>query len=257
MIFPQFSASTRDHPRRAPRVASAILSSARDCAGRARCAPTMERLLGRADGEVDVGGVGDRHLGKGLAGRWVDAVRRTCRFWARPTRPRMKLARRRISPLATPASLRRQATLPDSKGFATGRAGIGPRGQKLTLSGVNAATLLLSAATSPFGDLKQGTPNASNQSKTTESIWWIAKPGARQLSPVTLDALDRKIIIACSRDGRRPYGAIAEEVGLSEAAVRRRVQRLRDSGVMQIVAITDPLQLGYGREALDRHPRPR
>ncbi len=52
------------------------------------------------------------------------------------------------------------------------------------------------------------------------------------------------------RDGRRAYGAIAEEIGLSEAAVRRRVQRLKDSGVMQIVAITDPLQLGYGREAL-------
>jgi Lrp/AsnC family transcriptional regulator for asnA, asnC and gidA len=65
-----------------------------------------------------------------------------------------------------------------------------------------------------------------------------------------LDAVDRRIIELLQRDGRRPYGAIAEDVGLSEAAVRRRVQRLRDAGVMQIVAITDPLQLGYGREAL-------
>jgi len=65
-----------------------------------------------------------------------------------------------------------------------------------------------------------------------------------------LDDADRKIIGMLQRDGRRPYGAIAEDVGLSEAAVRRRVQRLRDAGVMQIVAITDPLQLGYGREAL-------
>jgi Lrp/AsnC family transcriptional regulator for asnA, asnC and gidA len=62
--------------------------------------------------------------------------------------------------------------------------------------------------------------------------------------------VDRRIIELLQRDGRRPYGAIAEDVGLSEAAVRRRVQRLRDAGVMQIVAITDPLQLGYGREAL-------
>jgi Lrp/AsnC family transcriptional regulator for asnA, asnC and gidA len=69
-------------------------------------------------------------------------------------------------------------------------------------------------------------------------------------APGVLDALDRKIIGLLQRDGRRSYGAIAEEVGLSEAGVRRRVQRLRDSGVMQIVAITDPLQLGYGREAL-------
>jgi len=65
-----------------------------------------------------------------------------------------------------------------------------------------------------------------------------------------LDAIDRQIIGFLQHDGRRPYGAIADEVGLSEAGVRRRVQRLRDSGVMQIVAITDPLQLGYGREAL-------
>jgi Lrp/AsnC family transcriptional regulator, regulator for asnA, asnC and gidA len=69
-------------------------------------------------------------------------------------------------------------------------------------------------------------------------------------TPNGLDAVDREIISLLQRDGRRAYGAIAEEVGLSEAAVRRRVQRLRDSGVMQIVAITDPLQLGYGREAL-------
>jgi Lrp/AsnC family transcriptional regulator, regulator for asnA, asnC and gidA len=70
------------------------------------------------------------------------------------------------------------------------------------------------------------------------------------LGPGSLDEIDRRIIGLLQRDGRRPYGAIAEDVGLSEAAVRRRVQRLRDGGVMQIVAITDPLQLGYGREAL-------
>jgi Lrp/AsnC family transcriptional regulator for asnA, asnC and gidA len=69
-------------------------------------------------------------------------------------------------------------------------------------------------------------------------------------APGALDSLDRRIISLLQKDGRRAYGAIAEEVGLSEAAVRRRVQRLRDTGVMQIVAITDPLQLGYGREAL-------
>lgn len=69
-------------------------------------------------------------------------------------------------------------------------------------------------------------------------------------APNVLDLIDRQIISLLQRDGRRPYGAIAEEVGLSEAGVRRRVQRLKDAGVMQIVAITDPLQLGYGREAL-------
>lgn len=65
-----------------------------------------------------------------------------------------------------------------------------------------------------------------------------------------LDAPNRAIIEALQRDGRQPYGAIAETVGLSEAAVRRRVQRLRESGIMQIVAVTDPLQLGFTRQAM-------
>ena len=69
-------------------------------------------------------------------------------------------------------------------------------------------------------------------------------------APNGLDSIDREIIGQLQRDGRKAYGAIAEVVGLSEAAVRRRVQRLRDTGVMQIVAITDPLQLGFSREAL-------
>src|ERR1700735_313338 len=65
-----------------------------------------------------------------------------------------------------------------------------------------------------------------------------------------LDAANRAIIEALQRDGRQPYGAIAQAVGLSEAAVRRRVQRLREAGIMQIVAVTDPLQLGFTRQAM-------
>jgi len=65
-----------------------------------------------------------------------------------------------------------------------------------------------------------------------------------------LDQANRAIIEALQRDGRRAYGAIAREVGLSEAAVRRRIQRLREDGVIQIVAVTDPLQLGFHRQAM-------
>src|SRR5580692_7461693 len=71
-----------------------------------------------------------------------------------------------------------------------------------------------------------------------------------QMTSALLDAPNRAIIEALQRDGRQPYGAIAEAVGLSEAAVRRRVQRLRESGIMQIVAVTDPLQLGFTRQAM-------
>ena len=75
-------------------------------------------------------------------------------------------------------------------------------------------------------------------------------PEAVSTSPVALDDFDRKIIGVLQGDGRCPYGTIAEQVGLSEAAVRRRVQRLREGGIMEIVAVTDPLQLGFTREAL-------
>jgi Lrp/AsnC family transcriptional regulator for asnA, asnC and gidA len=78
--------------------------------------------------------------------------------------------------------------------------------------------------------------------------------GAQNEAPVAAGALldepNRAIIEALQRDGRQPYGTIAEAVGLSEAAVRRRVQRLRESGIMQIVAVTDPLQLGFTRQAM-------
>ena len=78
----------------------------------------------------------------------------------------------------------------------------------------------------------------------------ITKIDAAPRAPVSLDNADRRIIEALQSDGRRAYGSIAEDVGLSEAAVRRRVQRLRDAGALDIVAVTDPLQLGFHREAM-------
>jgi Lrp/AsnC family transcriptional regulator for asnA, asnC and gidA len=67
---------------------------------------------------------------------------------------------------------------------------------------------------------------------------------------IVLDETSKAIIEQLQQDGRRPYATIARAVGLSEAAVRQRVQRLIDSGVMQIVAVTDPLTLGFRRQAL-------
>ncbi len=65
-----------------------------------------------------------------------------------------------------------------------------------------------------------------------------------------LDEVSKRIIEQLQADGRRPYAAIGKAVGLSEAAVRQRVQRLLDQGVMQIVAVTDPLQVGFHRQAM-------
>jgi Lrp/AsnC family transcriptional regulator, regulator for asnA, asnC and gidA len=65
-----------------------------------------------------------------------------------------------------------------------------------------------------------------------------------------LDHVSEAIIDALQQDGRRSYSAIAESVGISEGAVRQGVQRLMSTGVMQIVAVTDPAELGFGREAM-------
>jgi Lrp/AsnC family transcriptional regulator for asnA, asnC and gidA len=64
------------------------------------------------------------------------------------------------------------------------------------------------------------------------------------------DDISKQIIEQLQEDGRRSYAAIGKAIGLSEAAVRQRVQRLQDSGVIQIVAVTDPLTLGFHRQAM-------
>ena len=65
-----------------------------------------------------------------------------------------------------------------------------------------------------------------------------------------LDEVSKAIIEQLQEDGRRPYASIGKAVGLSEAAVRQRVSKLLETGVMQIVAVTDPLQVGFNREAM-------
>ncbi|HXS66619.1 MAG TPA: Lrp/AsnC family transcriptional regulator [Streptosporangiaceae bacterium] len=66
----------------------------------------------------------------------------------------------------------------------------------------------------------------------------------------SFDAVSGHIIEQLQQDGRRSYASIGKAVGLSEAAVRQRVQRLIDTGVMQIVAVTDPMSLGFKRQAM-------
>ena len=78
----------------------------------------------------------------------------------------------------------------------------------------------------------------------------VTRPARPRILPQPLDDTSKRIIEQLQEDGRRPYAAIGKAVGLSEAAVRQRVQRLIDSGVMQIVAVTDPVQVGFARQAL-------
>lgn len=67
---------------------------------------------------------------------------------------------------------------------------------------------------------------------------------------VALDEVSKGIVEQLQEDGRRSYADIGKAVGLSEAAVRQRVQKLTDAGVMQVVAVTDPMQLGFYRQAM-------
>ncbi|AEV83371.1 AsnC family transcriptional regulator [Actinoplanes sp. SE50] len=70
------------------------------------------------------------------------------------------------------------------------------------------------------------------------------------VSDTGLDEINKQIIDHLQRDGRMSYATLAKTIGLSEAAVRQRVQRLLDNGLMQIVAVTDPLTLGFARQAM-------
>ncbi len=81
------------------------------------------------------------------------------------------------------------------------------------------------------------------------SIRRVTRP-SRNGNGFPLDDVSKAIIEQLQQDGRRSYAAIGKVVGLSEAAVRQRVQRLIEAGVMQVVAVTDPLELGFARQAM-------
>ena len=65
-----------------------------------------------------------------------------------------------------------------------------------------------------------------------------------------LDDTSKAIVEQLQQDGRRPYASIGKAVGLSEAAVRQRVQKLVESGTVQIVAVADPQQIGFARQLM-------
>jgi Lrp/AsnC family transcriptional regulator for asnA, asnC and gidA len=65
-----------------------------------------------------------------------------------------------------------------------------------------------------------------------------------------LDATSKQIIAQLQQNGRRPYATIGKEVGLSEAAVRQRVHKLLEQGRIQIVAVADPAEVGFARQAM-------
>jgi Lrp/AsnC family transcriptional regulator for asnA, asnC and gidA len=78
------------------------------------------------------------------------------------------------------------------------------------------------------------------------NVYDVARNGSRE----GVDDMSKAIIEQLQEDGRRAYSTIGKAIGLSEAAVRQRVQKLVDNGVVQIVAVTDPMQIGFARQAM-------
>jgi len=65
-----------------------------------------------------------------------------------------------------------------------------------------------------------------------------------------LDTTDRALITALQGDGRLGYAELGDLVGLTPGGARRRVVRLQERGILQIVGVTDPLKLGYQQMAM-------
>ncbi len=77
-----------------------------------------------------------------------------------------------------------------------------------------------------------------------------ANAESNALSPIKLDDIDLEIIKALKRDGRTPFAQIAQRLGVSTGMIRQRYQRLVREGVLQVVAVTNPLLLGFSTMAM-------
>jgi Lrp/AsnC family transcriptional regulator for asnA, asnC and gidA len=75
-------------------------------------------------------------------------------------------------------------------------------------------------------------------------------PGVVSPPPEPPEQIDREIVAQLSTDGRMSLHTVARNLGVSEAQVRRRLQRLRDSGAVRVMAITNPMTLGFETIAL-------
>lgn len=69
-------------------------------------------------------------------------------------------------------------------------------------------------------------------------------------APIQIDDIDKAIIRLLQIDGRMAYVQLGPAVGLSSAAARQRVQRLKENGVIEIVAVSQPLKLGFNIQAM-------
>jgi Lrp/AsnC family transcriptional regulator, regulator for asnA, asnC and gidA len=65
-----------------------------------------------------------------------------------------------------------------------------------------------------------------------------------------LDEIDHQVIAILQKDGRAPLAQIATQLNVSAGMIRVRYNRLLEMGVLRVVAITNPLRMGYQTMAL-------
>ena len=65
------------------------------------------------------------------------------------------------------------------------------------------------------------------------------------ISQARIDDTDLQIIKILTTDGRTPFAQIAKRLGVSTGMIRQRYHRLVQDGVLQIVAVTNPLLMGF------------
>lgn len=65
-----------------------------------------------------------------------------------------------------------------------------------------------------------------------------------------IDIIDRCLIALLQVDGRLSHTDLARRLAIPEATVRRRIKRLLDDGIIQIVALPEPHRIGYGVHAI-------
>jgi Lrp/AsnC family transcriptional regulator, regulator for asnA, asnC and gidA len=97
--------------------------------------------------------------------------------------------------------------------------------------------------------LTECVPRGTNRVALRRALAQPASRRERRRGPVSaprqLDALDQGIIEALQANGREPFRRIAARLGVSEATVRARYTRLSSDNILQVVAVTNPLGLGF------------
>jgi Lrp/AsnC family transcriptional regulator for asnA, asnC and gidA len=96
-------------------------------------------------------------------------------------------------------------------------------------------------ASSALNDSDQVGGEAENFSATDHAQYGKSSP---------VEKLNRSIIQLLQRDGRMPYSEIAQQLDVSEGTIRNRVANMKSAGMLQIVAIADPVAAEYRTDAM-------